>query len=59
MRNFSIRLSPRDRVALQALSRLTGLTEADLVRQCLAQYLPILKEKLNPRTPPPSADVEH
>ncbi|MCZ7637660.1 MAG: hypothetical protein M5U12_17465 [Verrucomicrobia bacterium] len=33
---------------LHALSELTGLTESDLIRQCVNLYLPVLKRKLSP-----------
>lgn len=47
-KNFSIRFLEALLARLHALSELTGLTESDLIRQCVNLYLPVLKRKLSP-----------
>ena len=53
-KNFSIRFPESQLAELRTLSRLTGLSESDLVRQCVNHYLPNLREALTPRFPTPS-----
>lgn len=58
MKNFSIRFPEPARAQLRALSGLTGLTESDLIRQCVNLYLPVLREKLSPPATPPAPQPE-
>ncbi len=57
MTNFSIRFPEAQLGKLRDLSRLTGLTESDLIRQCVNLYLPILRRKLSPPAPTRSEDL--
>ncbi len=54
MRNFSIRFPEPALAQLRALSRQTGLTESDLIRQCVNLYLPVLRATLTPKSTPPA-----
>lgn len=50
-KNFSIRFPEPQLKHLRALSRRTGLSESDLIRQCVHLSLPIIKDRLTAPLP--------